>query len=168
VEYNNIPWNASGEIALEQNLIGETSKWLSIVSLLYVSRIESLLAKHDLTFGQFSILNHICRPDLAEGTSVSEIAAVVSLKQPAVTKAMAKFEIMGLVHLEANDHDLRAKRIKVTKKAQTTLQKIQKTVAPDLAQIFGQLTPESLERLNSQLMKLGRWLDKNRNNIIGT
>ena len=58
--------------------------------------MNTLLKPHGLTLGQFSIL--ITSPNKAQGGHrVSDIAAAVEVGQPAVTKAMQKFEAMGLV-----------------------------------------------------------------------
>jgi DNA-binding MarR family transcriptional regulator len=150
---------------MQKLLVSEASKWLSIVSLLYTARMETLLASYDLTFGQFSILNHICRPDLRNGTSVTEIATVVALKQPAVTKAMAKFELLSFVQTEVNPQDQRAKTVKVTKTGLETLIRIQASLAPDLTQVFSHFSAANLEAFVSQLKLQGIWLDKNRANF---
>lgn len=151
---------------MQQKLIGEAATWLSIVSLLFASRMETLLAEFDLTFGQFSILNHMARPDLMGGTRVSEIAGVVALKQPAVTKAMAKFEEKGFVQVEASEQDQRAKCVRLTAKGRAALQRIQHRTAPDLAQMFGTMPTDRLLSFISQMKDLGEWLDQHRGNIV--
>ncbi len=153
---------------MQQQIIGEAATWLSIVSLLYTSRMDSLLAKHDLTFGQFSILHHIAQPELSGGTSISEIAKVVALKQPAVTKTIAKFESRGLVLIAANGKDNRAKKVTATVEGLGTLQLIRQSMGPDLARVFAHFSANQLEQFVYQLKELGKWLDQNRDAISNT
>ena len=99
--------------------IAESATWLSIVSQLYNGRMAKLLEPHGMTLGQFSILHHIARPKIAGDTRISDIAEAVLVEQPAVTKAIAKFDSMGLVELTSCPLDKRAKLVTATTKAAT-------------------------------------------------
>lgn len=143
-------------------LIAECSTWLSIASKLFNTRMGVLLAPHDLTHSQFSILHHITRQGRETGHSISQIAAAVEVEQPAVTKAVAKFQNMGLVDIEAHPSDKRSKIVTGTPQADKLLEVIYRDLGPDLFQVFGSLNGTEIEAFAQQLRILGQWLDKNR------
>lgn len=138
------------------------AQMLSILSQLYGSRMSKLLEPHGLTPAQFGVLNHIARPDLAEGTRISDIAKAVELNQPAITKTIAKFEAMSLATLTPSPDDQRAKRVMITPQGQEALITIQKSLAPGLAGLFAELSPEEFGSFAKSAGKLISWLDQNR------
>lgn len=142
-------------------LIAECSTWLSIASKLFNTRMGVLLAPHDLTQSQFSILHHITRKG-PEGGRISQMAAAVEVEQPAVTKAVAKFQNMGLVEIDAHPTDKRSKIVRATPRADRLLETIYRDMGPDLYQVFGSLGDTDIAAFAQQLKTLGRWLDKNR------
>lgn len=143
-------------------LIAECATWLSIVGKLFGTRMSILLEPHGMTPGQFSILNHITRQKLDGGSRISEIAAAVEVEQPAVTKTIAKFEIMGLVEITPSPADKRAKSVTATPKATELLANIYKDIGPDCFQVFSALDDGEIAGFCDQLKQLGQWLDKNR------
>lgn len=147
---------------LTGSLIAECSTWLSILSKLFNTRMGVLLAPHELTPSQFSILHHVTRQRLEGGHSISQIAAAVEVEQPAVTKTMAKFEIMGLVKIEAHPSDKRSKLVSATSQADKLLGAIYQDMGPDLFNVFNSLNGSDIEAFAAQLKTLSQWLDKNR------
>lgn len=143
-------------------LIAECSTWLSIVGKLFSTRIGVLLAPHGLTPSQFSILHHLTRQRLSGGHSISQIAIAVEVEQPAVTKAIAKFQNLGLVTTEAHPNDKRSKVVKATTEADRLLGPIYQDMGPDLFKVFESLDGSDIEAFALQLKTLGLWLDQNR------
>lgn len=143
-------------------VIAETATWLSIVSQLFGNRMGALLKPHGLTLGQFSILHHVARPRLTGAMRVSDIAAAVEVGQPAVTKALAKFQAMGLVEIEADQADRRARGVRPTPRAAELLDTVYRDIGPDLYRTFEVLGEEDIEAFARQLKRLGQWLDTNR------
>ena len=145
-----------------QPLVAECATWLSIVSQLFGNRMGTLLEPHGLTLGQFGILHHVVRQPPDRPCRVSDIAAAVEVGQPAVTKALAKFQTMGLVKIEASVKDKRSKFVAATPAAPQLLGRIYQDIGPDLAQTFGAVDAEAMAGFLEQLKKLGGWLDANR------
>jgi len=143
-------------------LVGETATWLSIVSQLFTTRMASLLEPHGLTPAQFNLLNHITRPDLRTGTRISDIAAAVEVGQPAVTKAMAKFDNMGLIDLIEDKNDKRVRIVKARPDAQMLIGQIRQSIGPDLFTVFSAIDDTEIEGFVRNLKKLGVWLSDNR------
>ncbi|MEP1768585.1 MAG: MarR family winged helix-turn-helix transcriptional regulator [Sulfitobacter sp.] len=143
-------------------MVGQTATWLSIVSQLFTTRMASLLEPHGLTPAQFNLLNHITRPDLQGGTRISDIAAAVEVNQPAVTKAAAKFQNMGLIDLIEDKHDKRVRIVKPRPEAQMLIGQIRQSIGPDLFTAFSAIDDDEIEGFLRNLKKLGGWLSDNR------
>jgi len=143
-------------------MVAECATWLTIVTKLFGTRMQTLLEPHDLTQGQFSILHHIARQPPDKGLRISDIAAAVEVEQPAVTKTIAKFQLMGLVEIVSSPKDKRAKLVTATPAAGMLLGTIYKDIGPDLMQVFGAVDSETLTQFIAQLKQLGQWLDTNR------
>lgn len=142
--------------------VGELATWMSIVSQLFNTRMANLLEPHGLTPSQFNLLNHITRPDLHEGSRISDIAAAVEVNQPAVTKAAAKFHNMGLVDLIEHSSDKRVRIVKVRPEAHRLLGQIRQSIGPDLFKAFQSVDDAQVETFLDSLKQFGRWLDQNR------
>ncbi len=143
-------------------IIAENATWLSIVSQLFSNRMNTLLKPHGLTLGQFSILHHVARQKIPGGNRVSDIAAAVEVGQPAVTKALHKFQAMGLVDLKEGVTDKRSTNVIARPEASKLLDTIHKGIGPDLSQTFASLGDEEAAHFAKLLKQLGEWLDKNR------
>lgn len=145
-------------------LIAQCSTWLTIVSKLFGSRMQILLEPHNVTAGQFSILHHITRTqgEGAGGIRISDIAAAVEVEQPAVTKTIAKFQVMGLVEIVPSPKDKRAKLVTATPAAGALIGKIYQDIGPDLMQVFSAVDTDQIEAFLASLKQLGQWLDQNR------
>jgi len=148
--------------ALTGPLVAECSTWLTIVTKLFGTRMQVLLEPHDLTQGQFSILHHIVRQPPGQGVRISDIAAAVEVEQPAVTKTIAKFQVMGFVETVASPKDKRAKLVIAKPEAGMLLGKIYQDIGPDLMQVFGAVDADGIVEFVAQLKQLGQWLDANR------
>jgi len=146
---------------MNPQLIGQSATWLSIVNQLFETRMSQLLAPHHLTNGQFGILHHILR-DPTRTYRISEIAKDVEVGQPAVTKAMAKFETLGLVQLTPDLQDRRVKIVRSTPKAQQMLMETRQSLGPDMAQIFAGFEDAELDQLGGYLKRIAKNLDQTR------
>lgn len=146
----------------DMRLIGECSTWLSIVSQLFSVRMGKMLKPYGMTLAQFSIFHHIAQQKLTGDMRISDIAAAVEVGQPAVTKAIAKFESKGLVELVGIASDRRVKKVIVKPEAIALLGEIREGIGPELFQVFCSIENSELEQFAKNLKQLGQWLDKNR------
>lgn len=144
------------------DMMGECATWLAIVSQLYTTRMNTLLADHGMTLPQFSILHHVANPRMQSGSRISDIANAVEVGQPAVTKTMAKFQNMGLVDLIEDPKDKRARHVQPLPKAMETVSQIRQSMGPDLFSVFSAIDEDRFEEFANGLKQLGQWLDKNR------
>lgn len=84
------------------------------------------------------------------------------LEQPAVTKALAKFQNMGLVELRPSTTDKRSKTVIATAKTGQLLGTIYQGIGPELHKTFSVIDPDNIEAFIKQLKQLGQWMEKNR------
>ena len=146
----------------DPRLMGESAKWLSVATQLFSTRMNKMLAPHQMTLSQFSILNHIAGLPEGQSQRISDIADAVEVNQPAVTKVVNKFENLGLVELQADVTDQRARRVRILPKGLLEIRKIQECLAPDLERMFAAYSSEELANLTSAMKRLAQWLDGNR------
>ncbi|WP_347191457.1 MarR family winged helix-turn-helix transcriptional regulator [Planktotalea arctica] len=119
------------------------------------------LDRFGLTEAQFSVLNHLARR-MPEGQSVTAIAAAVEVKQPAVSKMVAKFEGLGWARFEATKSDARFKQVFLTEAGLAHLREVQRALLPNYVAMLDGWSDEEISALTAQLFRLGGWLDKNR------
>lgn len=140
----------------------EGALWLSIVSQLFTSRMNALLAPHEMTFTQFSVLNHLLRVEDAEGQRISDLANAVEAQQPAVTKIVAKFQKLGWVESVEIDGDRRSRKVRINDRGRSALTAIQADIGKDLSGVFGSLEKNELTAFVSSVKKIGIYLDRSR------
>lgn len=134
---------------------------LSISTQLFSTRMGQRLERFELTEAQFSVLNHLARR-MPDGQSVTAIAAAVEVKQPAVSKMVAKFEGLGWARFEAIKGDARAKQVLLTQAGIAHLTSVQRSLLPDYVQMLEGWSDEDIGVLTAQLFRLAGWLDQNR------
>lgn len=134
---------------------------LGITSQLYTTRMHQLLAQHDLTISQFSLLNHLLRLSHEEHT-ISELTAALEINQPGVTKIVKKLENLGQLQVKSSKDDSRKKLISVTDAGAQAVQTIFMAIGPDIVTWFTDWEADEMEQFTKHLQKLGKWLDENR------
>ena len=149
----NIPQNVE--------IIAKFGAAMSISTQLFSTRMATYLARFDLTEAQFSVLNHLARR-MPDGASVTSIASAVEVKQPAVSKMVAKFEGMGWVRFEAASGDGRSKQVLMTPSGGAHLMAVQKALLPDYMEMLDGWSDAEIAALTGQLFRLVGWLDAQR------
>lgn len=125
---------------------------LGIVTTRYRALIERLLAPHDLTWPQFTLLLHLARR--GGPGRISEMAAAVELTQPAVTKVVQKFAAQGLVEVLRDDHDARNRLVRITPAGLARQGAVQRAFAPMFDALLSGWPAADLERLIADLARL--------------
>lgn len=134
---------------------------IGIATQLYSTRMEQRLSEFGLTGAQFSILNHLARR-MPDGQGITAIAAAVEVRQPAVSKVVAKFEALGWVSFHAAQGDARAKTVRLTQSGGAHLRDVQKSLLPDYTAMLEGWSDEDIAQLTALLFRLTGWLDANR------
>ena len=130
---------------------------LGVVSTLYRGLIERLLAPHDVTWAQFTLLLHLAR---REGASrISEIAAAIELTQPAVSKVVQKFAHLRWIDIGRDDTDARNRPVRITTEGLARLAAMQRSFGPVFGELLDGWQQAELERLIADLKRLAEKLN---------
>jgi MarR family transcriptional regulator, transcriptional regulator for hemolysin len=125
---------------------------LGIVSTLYRGLIERLLAPHDVTWAQFTLLLHLARRGGA--SRISEIAAAIELTQPAVSKVVQKFAQSRWIEIGRDDTDARNRPVRITTEGMARLAAMQRSFGPVFGELLDGWQQADLERLVVDLARL--------------
>ena len=130
----------------EIGIIGQLSR-----TLLEARLPEGLLAPH------FTVLNHLVR--LGDGTSPGALARAFQTAKAAMTNTLQRLEARGLIRLEADPKDGRAKRVFLTDAGREMRERAIVAVGPGLAAIGRVLSDAEIADLLPPLRRLRAHLD---------
>ena len=122
---------------------------LGILSQLYSGMMSRILDGFDLTYPQFALLMHVSRR--REASRVSDLVAAVDLTQSAVTKAIQKFTMMGLVEVSRDSTDQRNRPIRVTEAGRQHVLQVQQKLGPAFQGMLKGWTPDEVGRLTGDV-----------------
>lgn len=88
---------------------------------LMVRRLEAYFAEHDLSQLRFLILIVIDREPERDSVSISQVISALDVSKPVVTRTMARLVEDGLVVIETDSKDARAKHARLTAAGRTKL-----------------------------------------------
>lgn len=139
-----------------RNPIAALGVQLGITSQLYLALMARLVEPHGLTYPQFALLVHLSRR--SEPARISDMALAVELTQPAVTKAVQKFQTLGLVQVTTDRADGRNRLVSLTPEGRARVGAVQRAFAPAFAGMLAGWSPDDIARLTADLARLSRWL----------
>lgn len=116
---------------------------IGIIEQLARNRFERL-QPDGLRLPHFAVLNHLVR--LGDGRGPAQIARAFELTKAAMTNTLQRLEARGLVRIEADAGDGRAKRVFLTPEGRARRDAAVAAAAADLAPLVNGLgmTPEAL------------------------
>lgn len=134
---------------------------LGIIQQLMTTRQNRLFEGRELTLSQFGVLNHFTHePD--ESWTVTELAEVMEMNQPGITKIVTMLINQGLLSSTADVLDKRKRFLKVTRKGLLLCGDTFRSLLPEISQVFSEWDDRSLKQFHQHLEKLMSWLDCNR------
>ncbi len=138
---------------------------LGIIQQLQTTRHNKMLRQFDLNRSQFSVLCHFALQPARQCT-ISQLAEVMEINQPGITKIVRKLMERGFIDQTEGDRDRRKKRLFITPAGLGIVEQCQRAVAPDNAYCFAGWAHEELAGFESSLDKLKCWLDTHRDDIL--
>jgi DNA-binding MarR family transcriptional regulator len=81
---------------IQMSMAMQLSSELGRMTQSYNTRLAQLLRRHDVTYPQYAVLDHIMRSG-TKAETISQISDAVEVLQPAVTKIVRKFSDRGLL-----------------------------------------------------------------------
>ncbi len=134
---------------------------LGIINQLTNTLLSKKLAKYGLNPSQFDLLTHLMRHSDKPQT-VSQLAQVMQMNQPGVTKVVNKLHQMKFINIEKGEHDGRKKWVSITPLGLTKVKEAYESLAPYLSKAFEEWDLEEMQLTNQKIDKLMLWLDDNR------
>ncbi len=108
----------------------------------------------------FSVLNHMVR--LGDGWAPAHLARAFQVTKGAMTNTLQRLEARGLVSVEPDPKDRRAKRVRLTPAGRAMHADAVERLSPVLQRLSDGLGPEPFETALPALQAIRAWLDANR------
>ncbi|WP_262415424.1 MarR family winged helix-turn-helix transcriptional regulator [Vibrio sp. SCSIO 43132] len=145
----------------KQNLSFKIMISLGIINQLTDSWLGKALAPLGLNQSQFNLLNHFSHQPDREQT-ISQLAQVMQMNQPGITKVVNKLFDMGLVDIRKDEQDGRKKWVRINEKGLAKVQSAFSSFLPMMNECFDDWTEDDMSQMLSHSNKLKVWLDNNR------
>ncbi|MCF6259109.1 MAG: MarR family winged helix-turn-helix transcriptional regulator [Gammaproteobacteria bacterium] len=137
---------------------------LGIINQLMTTRTNKLFSNAALTPSQFGVLVHFTHQP--ERTwMVTELATVIEMNQPGITKIVGVLEKKRLLEVQINPLDKRKRYLKITPLGLKVSSDLFTKLQPDITHTFSCWDKSELSSLHAHLEKLMHWFDENRDNI---
>ncbi|MEZ8082168.1 MarR family winged helix-turn-helix transcriptional regulator [Enterovibrio norvegicus] len=134
---------------------------LGIVHQLTDAWLSKALEPCGLNQSQFNLLNHFSHQPEREQT-ISQLAQVMQMNQPGLTKVVNKLADQGLVDIRKDDADGRKKWIKINEEGLSKVQAAFMRFLPVMDQCFDQWDSEDMRQMLQHTDTLKNWLDTHR------
>jgi DNA-binding MarR family transcriptional regulator len=150
---------ADDRLGERQRLQWEVLTSFGIISQLMEERARRVLPP-DLPRPLFSILNHMIR--LGNDKTVTDLARAFQAPQPGMTKSVQKLLDRGYLRAHTDSADARRKRLFITESGEKAHFDALNALGPDADFVFDDWLNEDLQALQTQVFRLRRRLDENR------
>ncbi len=137
---------------------------LGIIQQLMATRQLKLFKKLQLTYSQFSLLNHFSHNPKRSWT-VTELAAVMEMNQPGITKVVYFLLKKNLLSSKTDTDDARKRHLKITTQGLKICQKTLNSLLPDASFILSNWNDLDLKQMQQHLEKLMQVLDNHREEV---
>jgi DNA-binding MarR family transcriptional regulator len=129
---------------------------ISLVSRRLKSEAQRRLAQHGVHSGQQFILNCLWQRD---GITPGEIASIINVEAPTVTRAVQRMTTAGLLRVDADHKDGRRVRVWLTNRGDK-LRDVVPAITHGLEEdALSLLSPAERDALNDMLERIGKALD---------
>lgn len=113
-----------------------------------------------LSLAGFALLNNGVR--LGDGKTPAELARAFQVSKATMTHTLQRLEARGLVEVRPDSRDGRSKRVHLTDAGRAVREAAIAALAPTLAELNEDFTPEELDGLLPTLSRLRAWFDARR------
>ncbi|MDO6525249.1 MarR family winged helix-turn-helix transcriptional regulator [Motilimonas sp. 1_MG-2023] len=134
---------------------------LGIIQQLMTTRTHQLFKNFSINPSEFSLLSHFSHQPTRSWT-ISELANVMEMNQPGITKLVASLLDKSALHAEVDAQDKRKRHLTITKQGLNLCGEIMQKLQPDISACFADWQDQELDQLLATSEKMMRWLDDNR------
>lgn len=131
---------------------------IGIIDQLTNAAFTAVLPK-GMTIAQFTVLNHFERLGLSE-KSPADLASAFQITRPTMTSTLARMEKAGLIAINPDPADGRAKLVSVTKAGRAMRETCLQRLAGPLAEAQAVLSEKTLAQLLPLLKEVREILDR--------
>lgn len=110
-----------------------------------------LLSQEGLTLSQMVVLRHV---RVKDDTTLVELAETLQWAPSTISGIISRLERDGFLRRQPDPDDLRVYRLRITKKAETVLERTCRTYSEHLASILAHFSPEEMKNLLTGLHNL--------------
>jgi DNA-binding MarR family transcriptional regulator len=144
-----------------QRAIARVMTLIGIIDQLYTTRASGILKSSGLPYPRFSLLHHFSY-NPTRGWTIGELARVMEMNQPAITKLVQRLEAQKYLRAESDAQDGRIKRLFVTDAGRRAHADAIQALGPETQRAFESWPTVEIEDLRLPLERLKSWLDDNR------
>ncbi len=137
-----------------------------ILQQLMTTRQNKLFANLSISSSQFGLLMHFTH-NPKRTWLVSELANVMEMNQPGITKIVTQLVDKDLLLATPDRGDRRKKHLQITEKGLKTCSNTMNSFEPDIQNIYSSFANNELSELEQHLETLMAWLDNHRDDIKG-
>lgn len=137
---------------------------LNIIQQLLTSRQKTLFSHQELTTTQFGLLNHFTH-NPERSWLVTELAEVMEMNQPGITKTVTALLERGLLSATPDKSDGRKRHLKITQQGLKMCADTLTSLLPDISHCFADWQDGDLTQMQGHLETLMTWLDNHRDDI---
>jgi len=134
---------------------------LGIIQQLMTTRSNKLFKNMALNSSEFSLLSHFSHNPQRSWT-VSELAEVMEMNQPGITKLVTNLISKSALSVEVDEFDKRKRHLMISKQGLQLCNEVLQKLQPDIGLCFADWQDEELQQLLNNNEKLMKWLDNNR------
>jgi DNA-binding MarR family transcriptional regulator len=134
---------------------------IGIIDQLFTTRATSILKSTGLPYPRFGLLHHFgFNP--SRGWTIGELATVMEMNQPAITKLVQRLIDQGYLETRPDDSDRRIKRCFITQAGLSARQAAINALGPDVITAFADWKTSEITDMVAPLERLKTWLDDHR------
>jgi DNA-binding MarR family transcriptional regulator len=130
---------------------------LGVLSQLFQARMSALLEPFGLTYTQMAVLSHLARND--EPQTISQLAQVMQIQQPGMTKVIKRLGTDRLVEVNADSGDPRRKLVTIAGPGQALIGEVETALFADLIAWFDGWASDELVAFVRSGWRLANQLD---------
>lgn len=134
---------------------------LGIVQQLMGTRMQQLIKPLGVSSSEFALLNHFSHQPTRSWT-ISELAKVMEMNQPGITKVVANLIEKGALVATQDKTDKRKRHLTITGQGLQLGRDSMARLAPDIGACFADWQEQELDQLLATSAKLMEWLDNHR------
>ncbi|RKF17540.1 MarR family transcriptional regulator [Alginatibacterium sediminis] len=134
---------------------------MGIVQQLMDTRKNILFSGFEINVSQFGLLSHFSHTPSRSWT-ISELATVMEMNQPGITKLVSVLLDKGLLSAQLDSVDKRKRHLSITSRGVRLCGEIMVKLQPEITKTFSALQDQELQQMLTVNEKLMAWLDTNR------